>query len=56
MVKHNNVVPNAHFKSIGKACTCNIGSAARKKRRRLARKAEAAAIAHVQLQDFQTCC
>ena len=46
MVKHNNVVPNAHFKKHWQErVRVTLDQPARKKRRRLARKAKAAAIA-----------
>ena len=46
MVKHNNVVPNAHFKKHWQErIRVTLDQPARKKRRRLARKAKAAAIA-----------
>ena len=46
MVKHNNVIPNAHFKKHWQErVRVTLDQPARKKRRRLARKAKAAAIA-----------
>lgn len=53
MVKHNNVVPNAHFHKKWKPCTSrmstgvkvNLHQAMQKKARRLKRAAKAAAIA-----------
>ena len=46
MVKHNNVIPNAHFKKHWQErIRVTLDQPVRKKRRRLARKAKAAAIA-----------